>query len=49
MKHGDKIECPTCDAPATFDIMEGNEAEFDDACWINTYTGEYECYNCWLK
>ena len=51
--HGEPMECPTCGEPGHFDDMKlgdfKNEAEFQDAVFLNRHTETWECHYCWLK
>lgn len=51
MPHGTVCACPSCYSTGRKDDMrrDGNKAEFDDAVWLNSYTGFWECHECWLK
>lgn len=55
VKHGDKMECPTCGSTGRFDVMKlgvkQDEAEWEDAVWFNEHVDiqNWECYDCWLK
>ena len=46
--HGTKGPCPVCGAPGTFDTKD-DMINFTDSIWTNEITGEWECYDCWLK
>ena len=52
LKHGENCTCD-CGASGTWDQMkkgkDNNEAEFDDAVFLNSHTKEIECYDCYLK
>jgi len=47
---GSKVECPTCGAPGTMDIIEDDGiAHFDDSCFKDPKSGIWLCWECWLK
>ena len=51
-KHGENCTC-NCGSSGTWDEMkqgkDKNEAEFDDAVFLNSHTKEVECYDCYLN
>jgi hypothetical protein len=45
LKHGDKLECPTCCMPGKLDTEPGNKYAFEDSIWFNEFLG-WECVDC---
>ena len=52
MKHGDKLDCPTCGAPGFLDIDTPSGEKLPDdkiSVWFNNKLKHWECTDCMWK
>lgn len=45
-EHGDRLDCPLCDAPARIDTGTSNATAFPVSVWYNKHCMSWECSEC---